>query len=198
MGQTRVLAIQGSLRRNGNSERLLDVFTEELGSRAHDADIEKMALRADIAPCLGCDSCTSGRCVQNDSMLGMYEKIRAADVIALAIPVYFYGCPSHVKAMIDRCQLFYNMKYRRKEIWRSAPGTGVLLACGATNGDKLFAGIAACARYWFDAIDFRFAGNVFIRGVDWPGEISNHPEALEEARSLAKRLAIALEGEPGV
>ncbi len=188
MGQTRVLAIQGSPRRNGNSERLLDVFTEEFGLRSHDAEIEKMALRADIAPCLGCDKCVSGHCVQNDSMLEVYGKIRSADVIVLAAPVYFYGFPSHVKAMIDRCQLFYNVKYRRMERWRKAQGVGVLLACGATNGDNLSAGLSACARYWFDAIDFGFAGKVFVRGVDGPGEIRGCPEALEEARELAAKL----------
>ena len=37
-------------------------------------------------------------------MQEVYEKIKSASVIVLSAPVYFYGLPSHVKAMIDRCQ----------------------------------------------------------------------------------------------
>lgn len=226
MGQTRVLAISGSPRRHGNSEKLLDVFLEEFRSAVPQSYIEKIVLKSgngvtqsrarresgfcedghpiseerdlstaegggqlDILPCLGCDYCVSGKCIQNDSMQQIYDKIRSADVIVLAAPVYFYGLPSHVKAMIDRCQLFFNMKYRRKEGWRSTLGTGVLICCGATKGDRLFTGISACAKYWFDAIDFRYAGKVLVRGVDRSGEITGHPEAFEETRSLSKKIA---------
>ncbi len=224
MEQTRVLAISGSPRRRGNSERLLDVFLEEFRSAVPQCYIEKIVLKSrnglthrarcetgfceddeliaekrdlsttegegqfDILPCLGCDYCISGKCIQDDFMQQMYRKIKSADVIVLAAPVYFYGLPSHVKAMIDRCQLFFNMKYRRKEVWRSTPGIGVLLCCGATKGDRLFTGISACAKYWFDAIDFRYAGKVFVREVDRSGEITGHPEAFEETRSLAKKI----------
>ncbi len=142
-----------------------------------------------ISPCLGCDYCVSGKCIHNDSMQQMYRKIQCSDIIVLAAPVYFCGFPSHVKAMIDRCQFLYNMKYRRKEAWRSAQGTGVLICCGATEGNELFTGISACARYWFDAIDFRYAGKILVRGVDNPGEITCHPEAFEQARRMARQLA---------
>ncbi len=191
MSQTKVLAISGSLRPNGNSEMLLDVFLQEFGRQVPDSCIEKIVLR-DIAPCSGCDYCISGKCIHNDSMQEVYEKIKSASVIVLSAPVYFYGLPSHVKAMIDRCQLFYNMKYRRKEAWRSTPGTGVLLSCGATEGDRLFLGISACVRYWFNAIDFGYAGKVLVRGVDRPGEIKGHPEAFDETMSLARKVASAV------
>lgn len=228
MSQTKVLAISGSPRRNGNSELLLDAFLQEFGRQVPDSRIEKIVLSPtinsttsangtgvgavegsqvavekaetllgqkgiwDIAPCYGCDYCISGKCIHNDSMQEIYEKIKSAGVIVLSAPVYFYGLPSHVKAMIDRCQLFYNMKYRRKEAWRSTPGTGVLLSCGATEGDKLFSGISACVRYWFDAIDFGYAGKVLVRGVDKPGEITGHPEVFDETRSLARKVASAV------
>ena len=48
MFQTKVLAISGSLRPNGNSEMLLDVFLQEFGRQVPDSCIEKIVLR-DIA-----------------------------------------------------------------------------------------------------------------------------------------------------
>ena len=223
-GHMYLVAIAGSARRNGNSERLLDLFIDEFISNASDWHVEKLVLIDggkvkdkeimgtgvlkgldihrypnsetstdervwNINPCLGCDFCVSGKCVQEDSMVEMYEKLKVADVVVLSSPVYFYGVPSHVKAIIDRCQLFYNKKYTRKERWRDRPGTGVLLCCGATRGDSLFTGISASARFWYDAIDFEYAGKVLVRGVDKPTAIDGRKEALEETRALARSIA---------
>lgn len=143
----------------------------------------------DIRPCLGCDFCVSGKCVQQDSMEEIYGKLKSADILVLSSPVYFYGLPSHVKAIIDRCQLFYNKKYRRKEKWRQQPGTGILLVCGATSGKQLFDGISLCVRYWFDAIDFEFSGKVVVRGVDKPSAVKKQIKALDEVRELARSVA---------
>lgn len=188
----KILAILASPRIKGNSEGLLDAFVEELAETVPGADIEKVKLGMGIRPCLGCDKCISGSCVQKDAMMEMYPKLKSADVIVLSSPVYFYGFPSHAKAMMDRCQLFYNLKYRRKLKWREKPGLGVLLACGASHGDSLFSGMSATARYWFDALDFEFRGKVDVRGVDEPGDIHHFPATLEKARKLAKKTAASL------
>ena len=217
-----VLAIAGSARRNGNSEKLLDVFVDELTSNTSDWHVEKIVLidgskvlrKAEetgmlkgldihrysngensvneyvwnIRPCLGCDFCVSGKCVQKDSMWDIYEKLKVVDLLVLSTPVYFYGVPSHVKAIIDRCQLFYNKKYIRKEKWRDKPGMGVLLCCGATRGENLFTGISASARFWYDAIDFEYAGKVLVRGVDKPTAMDGRQEVVEETRALARNI----------
>ncbi len=187
-----ILAIQGSPRRNGNSDRLLDVFINEFKARMLCSEIEVMRSGMDIAPCLGCDKCISGSCIQKDSMQEIYGKFKTVDAIVLAAPAYFYGFPAHVKAMIDRCQLFYNLKYRRKLVWRKDQGYGALLACGASNGHALFDGMNSCAKYWYDALDLKFAGKVVVRGVDKPGEIWHHANAFEETKTLAAKIASAL------
>ena len=56
-----------------------------------------------IDPCIGCRSCKkTGKCVQNDDMQELYEKIKSADGIIFATPVYFYNINAQCKAIIDR------------------------------------------------------------------------------------------------
>ncbi|MGE5579109.1 MAG: flavodoxin family protein [Bacillota bacterium] len=186
----KILAFAGSPRRNGNTRILLNAFVEECASKGHELELIDLTnpARWDINPCLGCDRCVSGRCIRNDSMQDLYPRIREADAIVLASPVYFYGLPAQVKAMIDRCQLFYNQKYRRKEPVRTRPCKGFFISCGATHGAKLFDGAILTVKYWFDALDVQYAGDALFHGIDEPGEVRKHPEALRVARALADHL----------
>lgn len=65
--------------------------------------------RSDIRPCLGCFSCwsrTPGQCVLQDDMQSLYQQIREADIVIESFPLYFFGMPSQMKAMTDRCLPF--------------------------------------------------------------------------------------------
>lgn len=57
-----------------------------------------------IKGCMGCRACqgNGGHCVQKDDMAVIYEKIKAADVIVYASPVYFYSFNAQMKAAMDR------------------------------------------------------------------------------------------------
>ena len=60
----------------------------------------------DIKPCRGCFACwasNDGTCAIKDDMADIIAKIKAADVIIESFPLYFYGMPSQLKAMTDRC-----------------------------------------------------------------------------------------------
>ncbi len=59
-----------------------------------------------IQPCKGCFSCwgkTAGRCIIKDDMDIIRLKMQLADVIVESFPLYFFGMPSGLKAMVDRC-----------------------------------------------------------------------------------------------
>lgn len=46
-------------------------------------------------------------CVRRDDMAEVLEALKAADVIVLASPVYFYSICAQMKTMIDRCLADY-------------------------------------------------------------------------------------------
>lgn len=101
----KVLAVNGSPRGpKSNTDRLLGPMLE--GAREAGADVEKLYLNdLDIRPCTGCFSCwvaTPGRCVQQDDMPGMLEKMLASDVLVLGFPLYIFGVPAGVQALLER------------------------------------------------------------------------------------------------
>lgn len=99
----KVLILSGSPRKRGNSDLLCDEFLRGAQDAGHQA--EKVSLRdRQIAYCVACDACqgNGGRCVQRDDMAGILEKMIAADIIAMATPVYFYTMNAQMKTLIDR------------------------------------------------------------------------------------------------
>ncbi|MDD2835923.1 MAG: flavodoxin family protein [Methanothrix sp.] len=97
-----VLVLSASPRKSGNSDLLCDQFM--LGARDEGNHVEKIYLSdKEIGYCTGCESCyTSHKCVQQDDMAEVLEKMIAADVIMMATPVYFYTMNAQMKTLIDR------------------------------------------------------------------------------------------------
>ena len=99
----KVLVLSASPRRGGNSDLLGDQFV--LGARKAGQSAEKIFLKdKKINYCTGCGTCLNGKkpCPQKDDMAEVLEKMVAADVIALATPVYFYTMNAQMKTLIDR------------------------------------------------------------------------------------------------
>ncbi len=183
-----VLGIFGSPRRQGNSDLLMQAFLQ--GAAAAGALVEEVFLReVKISPCLEIYHCfKDGTCPIKDDMRGLYDKLLEADVVALASPVFFYGLSAQAKAMIDRTQALWARRYVMKQDFPGGRRQGVLLCTGATKGRLLFVGCRLTAKYFFDAINVRYAAEILVRGVDEKGAINDRPEALEQARELGLRL----------
>jgi multimeric flavodoxin WrbA len=182
------LGIFGSPRRQGNSDLLMQAFLQ--GGREAGASVEEIFLRElKISPCLEIYHCfKDGTCPIKDDMRELYDKLLEADVVALASPVFFYSVSAQAKAMIDRTQALWARRYALKKDFPGGDRQGVLLVTAATKGRLLFVGSRLVAKYFFDAINVRYAAEVLVRGVDDKGAISDRPEVLEQARDLGRRL----------
>ena len=90
MGKITVLA--GNLRKNGNTDRLVEAFAK---GPAINNGVEIISVSDhNVKPCTGCNSCferEGNRCFQNDDMTEIYEKMNGTDALIIASPVYFYG-----------------------------------------------------------------------------------------------------------
>ena len=97
-----VLIISASPRRGGNSDTLCDQFAK--GAQETGNHVEKLRLsELHIDYCSACYACKKlGRCVKQDDMAMVIEKMKGSDVIVLATPVYFYTMDAQLKTMIDR------------------------------------------------------------------------------------------------
>lgn len=98
-----VVAINGSSRKKGNTQILLNFIAETLS--AHAVSTERISL-ADFAltPCAGCFACRGKeRCIQSDDGFNtLLEKMKGADAIILGSPVYSADVSSRMKTLLDR------------------------------------------------------------------------------------------------
>jgi len=188
---TKVLAILGSPRRGGNSEALLDAAIE--GAQAAGAEVEKIAVEElKFSPCLAYRDCSrsKGVCVLEDDLTPLYPKLRDADHIILASPVFFLGLPAQLKALVDRCQPFWVIK---DELGRSParpgpPRRGLFLAVCSQNRIWEFQAAIASVKAMFITLDVRYFDEVLVGGVDAPDDVAHHPKALEGAQDAGRRL----------
>lgn len=81
----------------------LDGIKAELGETANIEIIN--VYNSHIEHCKGCFCCwtaTPGQCVIHDDMDTLLPKIIEADLIIWSFPLYYYGMPSKIKALLDR------------------------------------------------------------------------------------------------
>lgn len=192
MPRTKILAIAGSPRRGGNTDLLLQEVVR--GAESEGAEVKALFLRKlCIAPCRHCDSCLeTGRCVVEDDMQWIHAELRRADRLALASPIFFMGLTAQTKAMIDRCQALWVLKYVLKRPVATNEGgerRGLFISVGGTRGPKLFEPAMATVKIFFKTLEFTYAGDLLYRGIDGKGEILEHPTALREAFEAGQKLA---------
>jgi len=100
--EVRVLGVVGSPRRGGNTETLVDEVlrgAEEAGAQTEKAVLSEM----NVQPCRACDACNrTGRCVIEDDMVALLERMKGSRVWVLGTPVYWWGPTAQMKAYIDR------------------------------------------------------------------------------------------------
>jgi multimeric flavodoxin WrbA len=106
----KIIALQGSPRKKGNTARIVEWVEEEVKSNGH--EIEKIYLNSkNIHGCLACGKCKETPdeigCIQKDDGLEILEKIVSADLVIFASPLYFWGVTAQLKAIIDRTYSLY-------------------------------------------------------------------------------------------
>ncbi len=191
MSEIKMVALCGSPRKGGNTELLLEEFLK--GAQGSGAIVEKFKLSDYcITPCRECLTCyRDGQCVIADDMQQIYPRLLEADLLVLASPIFFYGVTGWSKAMIDRCQALWARKYILHDPSLGKEGRrrrGFFISVGGTKGEKMFEGAILTVKYFYDAFNVKYAGELLFRGVDAKGDILKLPQALPEALAAGKKL----------
>lgn len=101
----KILALNGSSRKNGNTEILLKQAL--MGAESEGARVEILRLTDyQIKPCRGCGLCLfrENVCqVQDDDVSFIFAKVNECDGVILGAPCYFLELTAVVKQLIDRC-----------------------------------------------------------------------------------------------
>ena len=105
----RMLVMQGGGRARGNTAQLVERFCAGARDAGHEVEVISL-IKHEVRGCLGCNACRFEKpCIQKDAFNDLVPKIRAADLIVFAAPLYFWTIPARLKAFIE---LFYCIAQR--------------------------------------------------------------------------------------
>ncbi len=182
----KVVAFNGSARKDGNTTMLVNYVFAELEKEGIDTELVQLAGKHPHG-CIACYQCfkkKNRRCAVNvDCINDCIEKMEAADGIILASPTYFADLSPEIKAIIDRCGMVSRANgdmYRRK--------VGAAVVARRRGG----------AVHVFDSLNHFFTiGQMIIVGSSYwnigvgreKGEVAEDAEGVETMRNLGKNMA---------
>ena len=182
----KVVAINGSPRKEGNTEILLRRVLDQLSGSGWETELVQLGGKK-IRGCTSCYQCfvkKDSRCVVKTDIFNEYlEKILAADAIILGTPTYFSDVSSEMKAFIDRAGF-------------------VSIANGGLFRGKIGAAVVAVRRgggiHAFDTINHMFlmSGAIVPGSIYWnlgfgldKGDVMNDEEGLQNMEDLGNTIA---------
>ncbi len=185
----KVLAINGSPRKGGNTEILIKKALAPIEAAGIETEIIQIGGKA-IRGCIACGKCfemQNQTCViDKDPVNGIVQKMVEADGIILGSPTYFTDVTAEMKALIDRAGY-------------------VALANGALLKHKVGAAVVAVRRggalHVFDTMNHFFQINqMFIVGSTYwnmayglqPGDVESDEEGMANMANLGESMAFLL------
>jgi len=170
----KVLAIVGSPHKNGNTVYLLE---KVLGVLKPFLSVEITFLRDyNINPCEGCHWCEKKlNCKIKDDMQKLYPKVKEANILLLASPVYMGGVTSRMRIFMERTWFL-----------RKGQLKGKLASFVLTGRREIGAAVWEMEEYLNKLNVIKVPG---IVGYGFKiGEIKKDEEALKKAEELGKKI----------
>ncbi|MBO8128409.1 MAG: flavodoxin family protein [Peptococcaceae bacterium] len=182
----KVVAFNGSPRKNGNTAQAIRVVLEELESQGIATEFIQLG-GTNVHGCRACMRCAKnkdGRCSWDDDDMNIFiDKMREADGIIIGSPVYFSNVTAEVKALIERAGF---VALRNGNFLRRKVGAAVVVMRRA-GGTFTYAAI----NYFFGITEMIVpASNYWNLGVGLsPGEVQKDEEGIETFRTLGRNMA---------
>ncbi|NCB50947.1 MAG: flavodoxin family protein [Clostridia bacterium] len=150
----KVLGFVGSPRKNGNTDILVKTVLDGVSSCGIGTEIIYLS-DLDFDACTGCEGCRDSlRCVKNDGMHEVYDKLEAAEGIVLGSPTYFYNISSLVKAFIERLYCFDVFDPEDRSVW---------VSLGELKGSRYAVSVTVCEQK--EIADMGCASDVMDRSL---------------------------------
>ena len=182
----KVVALNGSARKDGNTAILINLVFDELKKEGIETELIQLAGNP-IAGCIACYKCFKNknrRCsVDKDMLNDIIEKMLQGDGIILGSPTYFSDVSSGMRAFIERCGFVarandYMFKYK--------VGAGVV-AVRRAGAIPAFNSIMLFLHYMQMMIPGSSYWNIAI-GRD-PGEVLKDDEGVQTMKTLGQNMA---------
>ena len=182
----KVVAFNGSARKDGNTAILIRRVLSVLDSEGLETELIQMAGQQ-IHGCTACGTCIkiqNKQCkIVNDNVNSYIEKMAAADGIILGSPTYFSMMTSEMKALIDRAGF---VSRANGDLFKRKVGAAVV-AVRRAGGIPTFDGI----NHFFLISQMIIPGSSYWNvGIGLkPGDVENDKEGLETMDNLGRNMA---------
>ena len=185
----KVLAINGSARKDGNTAILINTVFEELHKAGIETEMVQLSGKI-IEPCRACWACGGRKkCVhKKDLFQEIFEKMTQADGIILGSPVYTANISANMQAFLERASVVTDMN-QNENLFQHKVGAAVT---AVRRGGAL---TALDAMYHFFMLQ-----NMFVVGSSYwafgygqmPGDVQKDEEGLDTMRDLGQNMAYLL------
>lgn len=179
----KVLMLNGSPHARGNTALALSEMEKVFAENGIETEIVQVGSQA-VRGCMACGYCHEhGKCVVNDAVNQVAEKLRDADGLVVASPVYYGSANSTLTALLDR--LFFSAPYDLRM--------------------KVGASVVVCRRGGasasFDQLNkyFTISSMPVVSSQYWnsvhgraPGEAARDGEGLQTVRVLARNMSFLI------
>ena len=182
----KVIGIVGSPRKNGNTEMLTKHTLKAVSEEGLDTDLIRLA-GLEIKACTACMACKDQEiCSIKDDLFPIYVKMKEADGIILASPVYYGSATSLIKALMER--VGYIARWNSEPFQRKVGGPLVV----ARRSGKNFT--IAQLTFWFQILGFFVPGSTYwnVAIGREKGEVEKDEEGLETAWNFGKNMALLI------
>ena len=182
----KVVAFNGSARKNGNTTNLLNIVLDEIRAQGGETELVEMA-GLNLSGCRACYKCFETKdncCAFDDDLINeSIEKMVSADGIILGSPTYFADVSANMKAFIERTGM---VSRANGDIYKRKVGASVV-AVRRAGASHVFSSlnnffligqmVLAASSYW----------NIGI-GRN-PGEVLNDEEGVKTMKDLGTNMA---------
>lgn len=182
----KVVAFNGSARRDGNTSLLLNLVLDEIKKEGTETEIVQLSEKS-LHGCRACFKCVANKnqkcAVADDSANEHIAKMIEADGILLGSPTYFADVSAGIKALIERCGM---VARANEDMFKRKVGAGIV---AARRAGSLHA---------FSSINFFFLiGQMIVPGSSYwnmaigrqPGEVMNDNEGVQTMKNLGQNMA---------
>lgn len=168
----RIVVLNGSPRKNGNTSALVKSFTEGAQKAGHTVT-EFFLDQMEIHGCKGCfggDSSRECPCAQKDDMDQIYPEVKSCDVVVFATPLYYWNMSGQIRTAVDR---LFALEEGKEGILRGQGRGGVLLMAAEGEG---FEDVVLYFDHLMEHLRWDNLGHVLAGGNMNVGDISGKPE----------------------
>lgn len=174
-----ILGINASARKDGNCAKLLKEALKGAETAGH--TVTSIFLdELNISPWR--------EKIPEDDMRTIEARIKKADAIILASPIYFGSLSAQAKIMIDRCQTFWEKKMLFNKPIRKNKINAAFICVQASDKKAFFDNAKQIAKNFFEVIDAKYQGELFCSGLEKEADVLKHPDFLRKAYALGKNL----------